>query len=203
MPYAVHEIFYSIQGEGAMTGRPAVFCRFAGCNLWSGREEDRGAAQCSFCDTLFVGGDSYEPKQLADAMWRLWPGGAKPFAVLTGGEPMLQVDSPLIDALKRAGFFIAIETNGTIPIHPGIDWVCVSPKVLSRTVVKCGDELKLVYPQAGIRPCECGGWGFTHHWLQPMDGPALDANTKAAIDYCMKVPRWKLSVQTQKLVGLR
>jgi 7-carboxy-7-deazaguanine synthase len=210
MSYAVHELFYTLQGEGANTGRPAVFCRFAGCNLWTGREEDRAAAVCRFCDTDFVGiggpggGRFASAEQLADAVASAWPPEreGRRFVVCTGGEPLLQLDGALLDALHHRGFEVAVETNGTIAPVPGIDWLCVSPKAGSTLVVKAGDELKLVYPQDGAPP-ECfEGLAFTHFYLQPMDGPARDANTSAALRYCLDHPRWRLSLQTHKLLGI-
>lgn len=210
MSYAVHELFYTLQGEGANTGRPAVFCRFAGCNLWSGREEDRAGAICRFCDTEFVGtsgpggGRFASADQLADAVAATWPGESadRRFVVCTGGEPLLQLDDALLEALHRRGFEIAVESNGTIPPPGGIDWLCVSPKAGSTLVVARGDELKLVYPQAGAPPERFEGLAFTHHYLQPMDGPAREANTAAALRYCLDHPRWRLSLQTHKLLGI-
>jgi 7-carboxy-7-deazaguanine synthase len=209
--YSLKEIYYTLQGEGAQAGRPAVFCRFAGCNLWSGREEDRADATCKFCDTDFVGTDGSDggkfanAEELARACRAVWRGnsGTPPFVVLTGGEPMLQVDESLIGALHAAGFEIAIETNGTLPVPRSIDWICVSPKAGAALVQRSGDELKLVHPQAGLGPEHLGDLEFRHFLLQPMDGPALDANTLCAIDYCLAHPKWRLSVQTHKLLGLR
>jgi 7-carboxy-7-deazaguanine synthase (Cx14CxxC type) len=209
MIYAVKEVFFTLQGEGARTGRPAVFVRFAGCNLWSGREQDRANAVCRFCDTEFVGADGdgggkFEtPDALARAAARLWPGGEGAYVVCTGGEPLLQLDAPLIDALHAYGFEIAVETNGTLPAPAGIDWICVSPKADADVVQRTGDELKLVYPQARGEPERYQGLAFTHFFLQPMDSPAREANTRAAIAYCMEHPRWRLSLQTHKLLGLR
>jgi len=211
MTYAVKEIFYTLQGEGANTGRPAVFCRFAGCNLWSGREQDRADATCRFCDTDFVGTDGpgggrfASADELASAVLAAWPGdnASRPFVVCTGGEPLLQLDEPLLDALHRTGFEIAVETNGTQAIPPGVDWVCVSPKADATLVVHRGDELKLVFPQSGIEPSQFESLEFTHFYLQPMDGPELQANTAAALSYCLTHPRWRLSLQTHKLLGLR
>jgi 7-carboxy-7-deazaguanine synthase (Cx14CxxC type) len=213
MSYAVKEIFYTLQGEGANTGRPAVFCRFAGCNLWSGREADRHDAVCTFCDTDFVGTDGTgggkfrTAAELAAAVAEHWPAGAngrsRPLVVCTGGEPLLQMDEPLIEALHARGFEIAVETNGTLLPPPGIDWVCVSPKADSNTVLLTGNELKLVYPQSAARPERFAGAEFEHFFLQPMDGPDLEANTQAAITYCLEHPQWRLSVQTHKVVGLR
>jgi 7-carboxy-7-deazaguanine synthase (Cx14CxxC type) len=207
--YSVKEMFYTLQGEGARTGRPAVFVRFAGCNLWSGREQDRADAVCQFCDTEFVGtdGDGGGKFETAEALARaaaaLWPGGAGAYVVCTGGEPLLQLDAPLIDALHAAGFEIAIETNGTLPAPVGVDWVCVSPKAGADFVQRSGDELKLVFPQPGAEPERFEALPFGHFFLQPMDSPARDANTRAAIAYCMEHPRWRLSLQTHKLLGLR
>jgi 7-carboxy-7-deazaguanine synthase len=209
--YSVKEIYYTLQGEGAQAGRPAVFCRFAGCNLWSGREEDRAEATCKFCDTDFVGTDGPDggkfanAEELARVCRAVWKGnsGTPPFVVLTGGEPMLQVDEPLIDALHAAGFEIAIETNGTLPVPRSIDWICVSPKAGAPLVQRSGDELKLVHPQAGLGPEDLGDLDFRHFLLQPMDGPAQDANTVSTVDYCLAHPKWRLSVQTHKLLGLR
>jgi 7-carboxy-7-deazaguanine synthase len=210
MSYAVKEIFYTLQGEGANAGRPAVFCRFAGCNLWSGREADRAGAVCKFCDTDFAGTDGTGGGKFAaadDLAGRIashWPGRAgRRFTVLTGGEPALQVDAPLVDALHRRGFEIAIETNGTAELAPGLDWVCVSPKAGTEVRVRRGNELKLVYPQDGAPPEQFEQWGFDHFLLQPMDGPEKRANTQRAIAYCMGNPRWKLSLQTHKLIGIR
>ena len=211
MSYAVKEIFYTLQGEGANTGRPAVFCRFAGCNLWSGREEDRLEATCQFCDTDFVGLDGpgggrfHSADDLASAVAAEWPaeGGSARFVVCTGGEPLLQLDDALIEALHRSGFEIAVETNGTQPPPAGIDWLCVSPKAGAELVARAGDELKLVYPQAGASPAEFENLAFDHFFLQPMDGPERDANTAAALQYCLSHPRWRLSLQTHKLLGLK
>lgn len=208
--YAVKEIFLTLQGEGAQAGRPAVFCRFAGCNLWSGRESDRAAAVCSFCDTDFVGTDGTEggryagADDLADAIARQWIGGVEHrFCVLTGGEPLLQVDAALTQALHARGFAIAVETNGTIPVPSGIDWVCVSPKSNSELAVRSGHELKLVYPQADAPPSKFEHLAFERFLLQPMDGPDVATNTAGAIRYCLEHPRWRLSVQTHKQIGIR
>ena len=207
--YAVKAIFYTLQGEGANAGRAAVFCRFAGCNLWSGRESDRDTAACPFCDTDFVGigpdgGKFTTAGALADAVAARWPAAAASrFVVCTGGEPLLQLDGLAIDALHSRGFSIAIETNGTLPVPSGIDWVCVSPKAGAPLVVTRGDELKLVYPQATLPPAHCEPLEFGRFYLQPMDGPDLPANTKAAIDYCLAHPRWRLSLQTHKALGIR
>ena len=210
MSYAVKEMFLTLQGEGVQAGRRAVFIRFAGCNLWSGREADRATAICRFCDTDFVGADGAGGGKFADAtavaaqasaMWG--DGTADRFAVLTGGEPMLQVDDALVDALHAAGFRIAIETNGTLPVHPGIDWVCVSPKAGSAVVQQRGDELKLVWPQPGTDVAAIESWDFANWLVQPMDDPARDANHQAAIDFVLARPRWRLSLQTHKMLGLR
>ena len=207
MTYAVKEIFATLQGEGAQAGRAAVFCRFAGCNLWSGREEDRATAVCQFCDTDFVGADAgkFETAEaLADAVLAAWPAGDRHrFVVITGGEPMLQLDPALIAALHTRGFEIAVETNGTLPAPAGLDWVCVSPKAGAPLVQVSGDELKLVYPQPGLLPEAVAGLAFRHFLLQPMDGPRQRENTAAAIAYCQSHPQWRLSVQTHKVVGIR
>jgi 7-carboxy-7-deazaguanine synthase (Cx14CxxC type) len=209
MTYAVKEMFYTLQGEGARAGRPAVFLRFAGCNLWSGREQDRAEAVCQFCDTQFVGtdgdgGGKFEtPEALARAVAALWPGGGKPYVVCTGGEPLLQLDTSLIDALHDKGFEIAIETNGTLPAPASIDWICVSPKANAEFVQRRGHELKLVYPQVGAEPERYASLAFEHFFLQPMDCAEREANTRAAIAYCLEHPRWRLSLQTHKLLGLR
>ena len=212
MSYGVKEIFYTLQGEGAQTGRPAVFCRFAGCNLWSGREEDRATAVCRFCDTDFVGTDGMNggrfgpADELADAVAKVWPHTsdplARPFVVCTGGEPLLQLDAPLIDALHRQGFEIAIETNGTRAAPAGIDWICVSPKAGADLVQRSGDELKLVFPQPGAEPELFESLAFRHFSLQPMDGPEREGNTRLAVRYCLEHPRWRLSLQTHKLLGI-
>ena len=209
--YSVKEIFYTLQGEGAQTGRAAVFCRFAGCNLWSGREADRASATCQFCDTDFAdtngpGGGKFESAgALADAVAKAWPGdtsSGRRFVVLTGGEPLLQLDSYLIGALRTRGFEIAVETNGTIQAPPGLDWLCVSPKAGAELKQKHGDELKLVYPQAGIDPADFETLPFRHFFLQPMDGPSRDANTQAALRYCLDHPQWRLSLQMHKFLGI-
>src|ERR1700720_1195296 len=198
MSYAVKEIFYTLQGEGALTGRPAVFCRFAGCNLWSGREEDRAAAACSFCDTEFVGTDGTEGGRYADAdaladrIASLWPAGRRSkFVVCTGGEPLLQLDPKLIEALHRRGFEIAVETNGTIPLPPDLDWVCVSPKGTNPVVVTAGDELKVVVPQDGVDPLAFAELAFRRFSVQPMDGPDLARNPELAIRFCLEHPHWQ------------
>lgn len=209
--YFVKEIFYTIQGEGANSGRPAVFCRFSGCNLWSGYEKDRSKAVCQFCDTDFVGTDGLgggkfaTANELAIAIFSHWPdrSGVRPFVVCTGGEPLLQMDDDLIKSLHRLDFEIAIETNGTRPIPEGIDWICVSPKAKADTIVHKGNELKLIYPQVGIGPESLLSWDFEYFYLQPMDGPDLAVNTKMAIDYCLRNPKWNLSFQTHKFAGIR
>jgi 7-carboxy-7-deazaguanine synthase len=210
MTYVVKEIFYTLQGEGANTGRPAVFCRFAGCNLWTGREADRETATCRFCDTDFVGSDGPgggrfpAADQLAAAVEEAWPrsAAAPQFVVCTGGEPLLQLDAPLLEALHARGFEVAVETNGTVPPPAGIDWLCVSPKAGAPLVVDRGDELKLVYPQDGAEPERFAELGFRHFFLQPMDSPVREANTAAAVRYCLSHPRWRLSLQTHKLLGI-
>ena len=235
MKYAVKEIYYTLQGEGAHTGRAAVFCRFAGCNLWSGREADRGSAICQFCDTDFAdtngpgGGKFASPEELAAAVDGKWPQGLhkeaiagpstaplaksasgcaqddrplRKFVVCTGGEPLLQLDAPLIDALHARGFEIAVETNGTIAAPPGLDWICVSPKAGATLRQLTGNELKLVYPQSGAEPAAFEAFSFRHFFLQPMDGPHREANTQAALKYCLDHPRWRLSLQTHKLLGI-
>ncbi len=211
MTYSVKEIFYTLQGEGAQTGRPSVFLRFAGCNLWTGLEKDRAGAVCKFCDTDFVGTDGTDGGKFADAtalaraVADKWPPGraGKPYVVCTGGEPLLQLDSALVAALHEQGFEIAIETNGTLEPPPGIDWICVSPKAGAEQLLKSGDELKLIYPQAGAEPERFAGQGFRNFFLQPMDNAAKSANTAAAAAYCMEYPQWRLSLQTHKLLGIR
>ena len=208
--YSVKEIFYTLQGEGAQAGRPAVFCRFTGCNLWSGREEDRASAVCTFCDTDFVGTDGEgggkfrDAAALADAVERTWVTGASEnrYVVCTGGEPLLQLDEALIAALHARGFEIAIETNGTLAAPEGIDWICVSPKADAPLVQARGDELKLVYPQEKAMPERFEELGFGYFFLQPMDGPKREENTRAATDYCLAHPKWRLSLQTHKLIGI-
>ncbi len=206
--YSVKEIYYTLQGEGAQAGRAAVFCRFAGCNLWSGREQDRSEATCNFCDTDFVGtdgpgGGKFESAETLTAAIRYaWPGGGKPLVVLTGGEPMLQVDLALIGALHDGGFEIAIESNGTLTIPRVIDWICVSPKAGAALVQTSGDELKFVFPQETLQPDAMADLDFRHFFLQPMDGPARIENTEAAAAYCLMHPRWRLSLQTHKIIGL-
>jgi 7-carboxy-7-deazaguanine synthase len=228
MTYTVKEIFYTLQGEGAQTGRAAVFCRFSGCNLWSGREEDRSRAVCQFCDTDFVGtgpdgGRFRSAAELADAVNRCWTGGSAPsdsneggnsradsvqagdrkYVVCTGGEPLLQVDEKLIAAFHQRGFEVAVETNGTRPAPSSLDWICVSPKAGAPLVQTTGNELKLVYPQDNAPPEKFEQLDFRHFFLQPMDGADTAANTERAIEYCLRHPRWRLSIQTHKLVGLR
>ena len=211
MTYSVKEIFYTLQGEGAQTGKAAVFCRFAGCNLWSGREEDRVTAVCTFCDTEFVGTDGTDGGKfasadaLAVAVEKAWASSDSKnrLVVLTGGEPLLQVDAALTSALHQRGFMIAVETNGTVAAPPGLDWICVSPKAQAEVVVKTGSELKLVYPQLGVDPARFDGWAFDHFFLQPMDGPARAENTAKAIAYCQQHPQWRLSVQSHKMIGIR
>jgi 7-carboxy-7-deazaguanine synthase len=207
--YAVKEIFYTLQGEGANAGRPAVFCRFSGCNLWSGREADRPAAVCRFCDTDFVGTDGSGGGKfgtainLAQACIDAWAGERRHLLiVLTGGEPMLQVDTALIGALHRQGFRIAIETNGTFPVPREIDWICVSPKAGTQLQQMAGDELKLVFPQSELWPVQFERLAFDHFLLQPMDGPDLAQNTRLAVSYCLAHPRWRISLQTHKLMGI-
>lgn len=207
MSYAVKEIFLTLQGEGMQAGRRAVFLRFAGCNLWSGREQDRADAQCRFCDTDFVGldgenGGRYEAAALAGKVLELWGEGGRPLAVITGGEPMLQLDDALVAALHECGFEIAVETNGTLPAPAGIDWICVSPKAGTEVVQRSGDELKLVWPQPGIDPAALLGWDFRHFLIQPMDCAEAGAARAAAIALVMADPRWRLSLQTHKLLGL-
>jgi 7-carboxy-7-deazaguanine synthase (Cx14CxxC type) len=210
MSYTVKEIYLTLQGEGAHTGRAAVFCRFAGCNLWSGREADRSAAICQFCDTDFVGVDGpgggkfATAEALAQAVAALWPqgNGARPLVVCTGGEPLLQLDEKLVAAFHAAGLEVAIETNGTRLPPPGIDWICVSPKAGAELVLRSGDELKLIFPQAGAAPEQFAHLDFRHFLLQPMDGPERAANTQLAIQYCLAHPRWRLSLQTHKLIGI-
>ncbi len=209
MSYAVKEIFYTLQGEGMQAGRPAVFCRFAGCNLWSGREADRARAACNFCDTDFVGTDGTgggrfaDATALADAVSGFWPGGGKPFIVCTGGEPLLQLDLPAIEALHASGFEIAIETNGTIEPPPGIDWICVSPKGTAPLRLTAGDELKLVVPQPGLALETFESLNFRFLLVQPMDNAERAENTRLAIEMCLRNPRWRLSLQTHKDIGIR
>ncbi|BBB26456.1 7-carboxy-7-deazaguanine synthase [Amphritea japonica] len=207
--YSVKEIFYTLQGEGAQAGRPAVFCRFTGCNLWSGREQDRSKAVCDFCDTDFIGTDGQNGGKfdsatlLANEIKQFWPQNeGRPYVVCTGGEPLLQLDQPLVEAFHQAGFEVAVETNGTIAAPEGIDWICVSPKADAELVQKSGDELKLVFPQSLAAPELFKTLDFEHFYLQPMDGPMQRIHTQDAIQYCLQYPRWKLSLQTHKLLGI-
>lgn len=210
MTYSVKEIFYTLQGEGNHAGRPAVFCRFSGCNLWTGREEDRASAICQFCDTDFVGTDGIgggkfkSAQNLAAVINALWPASytASKYVVFTGGEPLLQLDAALIDAMHAAGFEIAIETNGTLPVLEGVDWVCVSPKMGSELVVRKGNEIKVVIPQIGQDMATYGNLDFEHYFVQAMDGPLRDDNLRRAIDFCKQHPQWKLSLQTHKLLQI-
>lgn len=212
MSYSVKEIFYTLQGEGANAGRAAVFCRFSGCNLWSGREEDRAGAICRFCDTDFLGTDGpgggrfLTARDLAKAVAATWrpsgPPAQTPLVVCTGGEPLLQLDGELVNELHNVGFEVAIETNGTKPAPLGIDWICVSPKAGADIVLKTGDELKLIFPQAGAEPPLYERLNFDYFYLQPMDGPERDLNTRLAVKYCLKHPQWRLSLQTHKLLGI-
>jgi 7-carboxy-7-deazaguanine synthase len=212
MSYAVKEIFYTLQGEGANAGRAAVFCRFAGCNLWSGAEHERAHAVCQFCDTDFVGtngpggGRFSSSRELATAIAARWPvtasRGARPLVVCTGGEPLLQLDEHLVDALHALDFEIAVETNGTQLPPRGLDWICVSPKARAQLNLRSGDELKVIFPQRGLDPEELLGLAFTHFFLQPMDGPDRERNTQLAVQYCLAHPRWRLSVQTHKFLGI-
>ncbi|MCG6985197.1 MAG: 7-carboxy-7-deazaguanine synthase [Thiocapsa sp.] len=212
MSYSVKEVYYTLQGEGAQAGRAAVFCRFAGCNLWSGREQDRASAICRFCDTDFrgtdgAGGGVYkDPEALARRIESIWSGGdrprGRPLVVLTGGEPLLQLDRPLIESLHERGFEVAIETNGTRPVPDGVDWICVSPKAGADLVQRTGQELKLVFPQPGLSPEDLEQLAFEHFFLQPMDGPDRLANTHRTIAYCRARPHWRLSIQTHKLLGI-
>lgn len=210
MTYSVKEIFYTLQGEGNHAGRPAVFCRFSGCNLWTGREEDRASAVCQFCDTDFVGTDGVgggkfkSAQELAAAIDALWPASyaASKYVVFTGGEPLLQLDAALIDAMHAVGFEIAIETNGTLPVPDGVDWVCVSPKMGSELVVRQGNEIKVVIPQIGQDMATYANLDFEHYFVQAMDGPLRDDNLRRAIDFCKQHPQWKLSLQTHKLLQI-
>jgi 7-carboxy-7-deazaguanine synthase len=215
MSYSVKEIYYTLQGEGAQTGRPAVFLRFAGCNLWSGHEKDRGSAVCPFCDTEFVGTDGpgggkfTTAADLAAAVAAVWPGDPcdpasreRPLVVCTGGEPLLQLDGGAVAALQEAGFEVAVETNGTIEAPPGLDWICVSPKAGADLVQRQGHEMKLVYPQEAAPPDAFEDLAFDHFFLQPMDGPRRSQNTKLAVEYCLAHPRWRLSLQTHKYLGI-
>lgn len=208
MTYSVKEIFYTLQGEGRHTGRAAVFCRFAGCNFWSGREQDRATADCAFCDTDFVGTDGQgggkfkHAKALAKAARETWGDATgKPFIVCTGGEPLMQLDSPLIKAFQAQGFEVAVESNGSLPCPPELDWICVSPKNLDKFVQISGDELKLVYPQDAVRPEDVTHLNFKHFYLQPLDEAGVD-HTQATVDYCLKNPQWQLSLQTHKIIGI-
>ena len=208
--YSVKEVFYTLQGEGAQAGRAAVFCRFAGCNLWSGREKDRAAAVCNFCDTDFVGVDGQNGGKFATAaelaahVASFWPGGGKPYVVCTGGEPALQLDEALVDALHAEGFEIAIETNGTQELAAGIDWICVSPKGAAELQVRSGNELKLVYPQVEIQasPDALNQLAFDHYYLQPLDNASQSQNVQACVRYCMANPQWKISLQTHKILDI-
>lgn len=212
MAYRVKEIFYTLQGEGTHAGRPSVFCRFSGCNLWSGQERHRRSAVCTFCDTDFVGTDGQgggrfaTAKLLAEAVALAWPAAsaptAKPYVVCTGGEPLLQLDAPAVEALHDAGFEVAVETNGTRVAPRGVDWICVSPKASAPLELQQADELKLVYPQDGAPPSAFESFECRHRLLQPMDGPDRDRNTKVAVDYCLAHPQWKLSLQTHKYLGI-
>jgi 7-carboxy-7-deazaguanine synthase (Cx14CxxC type) len=210
LTYSIKEIFYTLQGEGAQAGRPAVFCRFSGCNLWSGRESDRATAVCRFCDTDFVGTDGVgggkfaDGAALAQAIDALWPDSysASKYVVFTGGEPLLQLDAALIDSMHAAGFEIAIETNGTLPVPAGVDWICVSPKMGAQLLVRRGSELKVVIPQDGQSLQDYETLDFEHFFVQPMDGPQLEQNTRLAIDVCKRNPKWKLSLQTHKLLQI-
>jgi 7-carboxy-7-deazaguanine synthase (Cx14CxxC type) len=212
MTYSVKEIFYTLQGEGFHSGRPAVFCRFTGCNLWSGREQDRAHAVCDFCDTDFVGTDGPGGGKFSDALSLAlaieahWPNNQpldqRPFVVCTGGEPALQLDSLLVNALHKLGFEIAIETNGTIELSEDIDWVCVSPKANAKLIINQGNELKLVYPQSQSKPEQFISLAFNYFYLQPMDGPEKEQNTRLAIDYCLQHPQWRLSLQSHKIIGI-
>jgi 7-carboxy-7-deazaguanine synthase (Cx14CxxC type) len=209
MTYTVKELFHTLQGEGGQAGRSAVFCRFAGCNLWTGREADRETATCRFCDTDFVGTDGpgggkfANAESLADRILAAWPAGAeRRYVVMTGGEPLLQLDRPLIDALHARGFEIAVETNGTLAPPDGLDWICVSPKQGAELVARRGHELKVVYPQPGQDLDALSHLDFQHFFLQPMDGPERAANTAAAVAYCLAHPRWRLSLQTHKIIGI-
>ena len=208
MTYQVKEIYHTLQGEGARAGRAAVFLRFAGCNLWTGREDDRASATCDFCDTDFVGTDGpgggkfAAADALADAVRAQWQGAGVPYVVCTGGEPLLQLDAALIDALHAQGFEVGVESNGTMLPPAGVDWICVSPKVRADLVLTNGDELKLVYPQAGGEPEHYASLRFRHFFLQPMDGPNRNENTRLATAYCLAHPQWRLSLQTHKLIGI-
>lgn len=207
--YKVKEIYYTLQGEGFHTGRPAIFCRFSGCNLWSGREEDRHKAICQFCDTDFWGmdgenGGKYSAEELAQKIISLWPeeGAGTPYVVCTGGEPLLQLDELLIDAMHKVGLEVAVETNGTIEAPKGLDWICMSPKAGSEIILKKGNELKLVFPQVGAEPEKYEQFDFEHFFLQPMDSPEAQLNTKLTLEYCLKHPNWSLSLQTHKILDI-
>jgi 7-carboxy-7-deazaguanine synthase (Cx14CxxC type) len=208
MTYSVKEIYYTLQGEGARAGRPAVFLRFAGCNLWTGLERDRSTAVCRFCDTQFVGTDGsgggkfLAARELASAVAEKWPGGGRPYVVCTGGEPLLQLDNAAVSALHAEGFEVGVETNGTQAPPQGLDWICVSPKAEADLVLKTGNELKLIFPQTGAEPERYAGLTFDHFFLQPMDCADREANTRAAIHYCLVHPKWRLSLQTHKLIGI-
>ncbi len=212
MNYAIKTIYYTIQGEGAHSGRPSVLCRFAGCNLWNGEEDDRATATCGFCDTDFVGTDGpgggryATPEAVAEAVARFWPTGAspdsQPWVICTGGEPLLQLDEPLVRALQRRGFGVAVETNGTLPAPDGLDWLCVSPKAGAELVLRQGDELKLVFPQPGVDPEQFVHLDFQHFFLQPMDGPTRQQSTDAVLRYCLENPHWRISLQTHKFLGI-
>ncbi|MBT6033712.1 MAG: 7-carboxy-7-deazaguanine synthase [Kordiimonadaceae bacterium] len=207
MTYSVKELFYTLQGEGAQTGRAAVFCRFSGCNLWSGLEKDRATADCTFCDTDFIGSDGdgggkfKTAQDLANAAKALWPTGGKPYIVCTGGEPLLQLNAPLIKALQAAGFEVAVETNGTVEAPEELDWVCVSPKIMDKMVQTTGNELKLVYPQKNVQPEDVAHLKFDHYFLQPLDEEGKD-HTDSVIEYCQAHPKWRLSLQTHKIIGI-
>jgi 7-carboxy-7-deazaguanine synthase len=211
MSYRIKEIFLTLQGEGAQSGRAAVFCRFEGCNLWSGEESDRGKAVCQFCDTDFVGvdgeggGEFDSAREVAKAIWNAWGDGTQegsPYVVFTGGEPLLQLDADLIEACHETGVEIAIETNGTRPCPPGVHWICVSPKAGAKLVQESGQEIKVVYPQKGLDPATYQSMAYSHLYIQPMDGPRLEENIAAAVAYCKSHPQWKLSLQTQKLISI-
>ncbi|MBK8954905.1 MAG: 7-carboxy-7-deazaguanine synthase [Saprospiraceae bacterium] len=209
--YSVKEIFYTLQGEGKQSGRPSVFLRFSGCNLWNGKESDRLKAICNFCDTDFIGTDGIlggkypTAEELASTVKKLWHSDSKdaiPYVVCTGGEPLLQLDKPLIDALHEQGFEIAIETNGTLPAPSGIDWICMSPKPNTNYVITQGHELKFIFPQSDLNPADFEHFEFRHFYLQPMDGPELNKNTLKAIEYCLLHPKWSLSIQMHKIIGI-
>ncbi len=204
MSYLINDIFYTLQGEGFWTGRAAVFVRFARCNLWTGREEDRVSAVCNFCDTDFRYSERWELTDLVDEIFEQWPTGAtKPMVVFTGGEPLLQLDNQLVAAIRDLGFYVAVETNGTMSVPDGVDWVCVSPKILTRLVVPWAHELKLVYPQPSVPPEELVHYPADYLWLSPMDGPNLKENTAAVVEYVKKDPRWRMQIQTHKIIGVK